>query len=319
MLAVMAVALLGATPALADDHPMSMPMPSDQTTGSAATQPAASAAAYPAVNSITSRIPLFLTADLSGAQEVQVPGKPRVGDPDGHATAQVEVVGSKVIFSFRWSGISAPTMGHIHEGVKGVNGPIVVPFFTTAMPDTATAAAGAVTVNDPSIATGIRSNPSGFYVNLHTAAFPGGAVRGQLVPARHPLDLLNVVSGGPERAFLAGDQEVQVAGKPLVGDPDGRAIAFIRPGARSVSYSFAWVGVRPTLGHIHEGAFGANGPVVVPLFMTPVPSSIFALSGTAPNVDPELIAKIRDRPTDFYANLHTAQFPGGAVRGQLFH
>ena len=55
-------------------------------------------------------------------------------------------------------------------------------FFGTPLPDTATAtaAAGAVTVTDPKIAADILANPAGFYVNLHTADFPGGAVRGQL-------------------------------------------------------------------------------------------------------------------------------------------
>ncbi len=312
-LAAMAVVMVSAAPALADST-MQMPMPSDQSAAPAA----GSQGAAQAAGSLASLTPLYLTATMSGAQEVQVAGKPPVGDPDGSGTAQVEIKGSKIIFSFQWSGITAPTLGHIHEAAQGANGDIVVPFFTTPLPDTATAVAGAVTVTDAALVNRIRTNPSGFYVNLHTTAFPGGAIRGQLVPAGHRLDMLNVVSSGPERAFLAGDQEVQVAGQPKVGDPDGRAIAFIRPGANSIDYSFAWVGVTPTLGHIHQGAFGTNGPVVVPLFMSAVPSSIFALSGTAPNVDPALIAKIKAQPTAFYANLHTAEFPGGAVRGQLF-
>ncbi|MGF7236542.1 MAG: CHRD domain-containing protein [Frankia sp.] len=312
--AAILITLTVATGCSGSSSPTAKTAPSTQTSSPAATQKPASQTVDPSA----SKIPLFLTADLSGAHEVQVAGKPRVGDPNGHATAKVEIQNNKITFSFQWSGISAPTMGHIHEGADGVNGPVRVPFFTTAMPTTATAATGSVTISDSTIANGIRSNPAGYYVNLHTAEFPGGAVRGQLVPAGHPLDMLNGVSLSWKHAFLAGSQEVHVAGKPPVGDPHGHAAAFVRLGASSIDYSFVWVGVTPTLGHIHQGKAGVNGSVVVPLFMTPVPSGVFALSGTVGNVDPGLIEKIRKRPTDFYANLHTAKFPGGAVRGQLF-
>ncbi|TML30737.1 MAG: CHRD domain-containing protein, partial [Actinobacteria bacterium] len=96
--------------------------------------------------------PVFLEAHLTGAQEVPVPGKPPVGDPKGSATGLVRVQGNRVTFAFSWKGISAPTLGHIHQGVAGVNGDVKVPLFTTPMPDTVTAAAGVLTVSDPAIA-----------------------------------------------------------------------------------------------------------------------------------------------------------------------
>lgn len=63
---------------------------------------------------------------------------------------------------------------------------------------------------------------------------------------------------------------------------------------------------------------GRNGDVKVPLFVTPVPQNIFAISGTVSVQDPSVLAQIKKAPTGFYANLHTAEFPDGAVRGQLF-
>jgi hypothetical protein len=261
---------------------------------------------------------VFLAARLTGRNEVPVAGKPAVGDPDGSATGIVRVQGDRVTFAFSWRGIGAPTLGHIHQGVAGVNGDVKVPLFTSALPATATAAAGAVTVSDPAIADALRQNPAGFYLNLHSAEFPGGAVRGQLTKLRGPVDLLGLLQGGSIGAFLSGDQEVPVAGGPAVGDPQGRAAAFVRGRGTQVSYSFAWIGVAPTLGHIHQGAFGTNGAVVVPLFTTAVPSTVFALAGTVTGVDAQLVKDINAHPGRFYANLHTAQFPGGAVRGQLF-
>jgi hypothetical protein len=262
--------------------------------------------------------PLFLEANLLGRNEVQVPGKPPVGDPNGSATGIVRVQGDRITFAFSWKGISAPTLGHIHQGVAGVNGDVKVPLFTTPMPDGVNAAAGAVTVSDPAIADALRADPSGFYLNLHTKEFPGGAVRGQLTALHGSSDLLDLLSGGGERAYLSGDQEVPVPGGPAVGDPTGRAVAFIHPQGTQVSYAFAWIGLNPTLGHIHQAPFGVNGPVAVPLFTSPVPTTIFAISGVVTGLDPALVKKIADSPSQFYTNLHTAQFPTGAARGQLF-
>jgi hypothetical protein len=262
---------------------------------------------------------VFLTAELSGAQEVPVPGGPAVGAPNGKADALVEVKGDRVTFGFTWQGISAPTLGHIHQGGTGTNGPVKVPLFGTAMPDTVNAAAGQVTVTDPVLAQSLRTDPAGFYVNLHTKEFPGGAVRGQLKPTKTHGSVLSFIHGGKLRSVDTGNQEVPVANGPKVGDPDGAAAAFLDAHGSTVSYSFAWVNIAPpTLGHVHEGRSGQNGAVKVPLFGTPIPANIFAISGAAQKVDPALVEQIRNNPRGFYTNLHTAEFPGGAVRGQLF-
>jgi hypothetical protein len=261
---------------------------------------------------------LFLIAKLSGSNEVPVPGGPAVGDPDGRGTAIIRLRNNQVSFALSWSGIGTPTLGHIHEAPIGVNGSVVVPFFGTPMPDTARAAAGAVTVTDPAIAARIRENPAGFYVNLHTAQFPGGAIRGQLKVLHKEVNLVSsILHRGQFHAFLTGDQEVPVPGGPAVGDPDGRAIALFSLKRHRVNYSLAWIGINPILGHIHQGRFGVNGDIVAHLFDTPVPATVFALSGTVTGVDGALIRAIRSEPEAFYANLHTAEFPGGAVRGQI--
>jgi len=262
----------------------------------------------------------FLAAKLSGANEVATPGGPAVADPEGKGVALVRVKGNRVSFSVSFSGIAAPTLGHIHEGKAGVNGPVKVALFGTALPATVNAAAGAVEVDDAKLAQSIRTNPSGFYVNLHSAEFPGGAVRGQLTNLNKRIDVLKVVSGGGFRALLDADQEVQKPGGSPVGDPNGHAVSFVRPKGTSVGYSLAWVGIAPpTVGHLHEGQRGVNGPVKVELFTTPIPSSIFAVSGIAPNQDAAVVQGIRKNPRGFYVNVHNAEFKDGALRGQLLH
>ena len=75
------------------------------------------------------------------------------------------------------------TMGHIHQGAVGVAGPVVVPLFVPPAPATSARhikQKGTATPNAGTTGAQICQNPTGYYVNYHTTAFPGGAIRGQL-------------------------------------------------------------------------------------------------------------------------------------------
>jgi hypothetical protein len=306
--------LLGGTPAMAYGTNHGTGHGTAGTAGTAAAvQPAAN---VQSADKATGKSAFFL-AKLSGDQEVPTPGGPAVGDRDGKAVALVKIRGNRVTFAFTSKGIEAPTLGHIHQGKAGANGPVKVNLFTEALPDSAQAAAGRTTVDDAAVLKAIKTDPSGFYVNLHTKTFGGGAVRGQLVKLNRPVDVLGLLKGGGFRAFADADQEVQKPGGPKVGDPDGFASAFIRPRANRLDYAIAWVGITaPTKLHIHQGKFGVNGEVKIDLANVKVPDTIFALAGTA-KADPQVTRAIRQQPKGFYLNIHTAEFTDGAVRGQL--
>ena len=119
-----------------------------------------------------------LSAVLSGANEVTP------GDPDGSGVMNLTLNSGQeqICYQLTVENISAPTRSHIHRGVAGVNGPIVVFFFDTVIPDPIPVPDDLQEcVNVPrELVKEIRKDPSSFYVNVHNADFPGGAVRGQL-------------------------------------------------------------------------------------------------------------------------------------------
>jgi hypothetical protein len=113
-----------------------------------------------------------LKANLNGAQEVPGPG-----DSDGSGKARIRVLPGfgAVCFKLSWEDIAAPTAAHIHRGAKGVAGPVVVPLFVGTADEK-----GCVDDLDVGLLREIRRHPRRFYVNIHNADFPDGAIRGQL-------------------------------------------------------------------------------------------------------------------------------------------
>lgn len=110
---------------------------------------------------------------LTGAAEVPGPG-----DSDGRGKSSVSIKkgAMQVCYDISVSKIAAATMAHIHEGASDVAGPVVLTLMT---PGSNGKSKGCVDA-EAALIERIRNSPEMFYVNVHNAEFPDGAVRGQL-------------------------------------------------------------------------------------------------------------------------------------------
>jgi hypothetical protein len=130
----------------------------------------------------------------------------------------------------------------------------------------------------------------------------------------------------PAAVSVAEDDDLQ-AGRPLAtsmtgaqeapgpGDPDGsgQATITLNHGQGQVCWELTVENIgTATAAHIHKADAGDPGPVVVPLSAPAEGSS----KGCA-DVARELIKDILQDPDDYYVNVHNAEYPNGAIRGQL--
>jgi hypothetical protein len=223
---------------------------------------------------------------LTGANE-----SPGPGASGGFGLAGLRIEGTTISFTIMVQGIATPTASHIHRGAAGVAGPIVVTLATSFPSNVATGTASA----SADLIDEIRRNPGGFYVNVHNAAFPNGAIRGQITPG-----VFSVLTGANEF--------------PGPGDPDGFGMAVFYNQGGGTSYAILVQGIgAPNASHLHRGAPGVAGPVVITLASS-FPNNLATGSFTASNaLSNEFIAN----PLNFYVDVHNAEFPDGAIRGPV--
>jgi CHRD domain len=112
------------------------------------------------------------TAKLTGDAEVPGPG-----DAKGSGTAQITFHPDKgeVCFELSVANIQEATAAHIHEGATDKEGPVKV-----SLEAPKTGSAKGCTKADVVVIQAMMKDPASYYVNVHNAAFPKGAVRGQL-------------------------------------------------------------------------------------------------------------------------------------------
>ena len=113
-----------------------------------------------------------LQTELTGAAE-----RPGPGDADGSGTATFTIHEgrSRICYALTVADIDTATAAHIHLAGPDSAGPVRV---TLAAPVIG-ASSGCIPIS-AELADDLHDNPENYYVNVHNAAFPAGAIRGQL-------------------------------------------------------------------------------------------------------------------------------------------
>ena len=236
------------------------------------------------------RKPVTKTFHVALSGEAESPA----GDPVATGTATIRLrTDGRVCYQLAAKNLPRAIAAHIHKGKAGVSGNVVVPL---KMPNAAGNAKGCTKAK--ALVRSMIKSPSAFYVNVHTAEFPNGAIRGQLKGSS------TKSFGSIVKRTLNGTSEPSAT---------GTAVLRFRPGL--VCYRLTAANVTlPTVGaHIHKGAAGVSGPVVVP-FTAPGASGT---SDGCTTTDQSLIDEILGNLSGFYVNIHTTEHKGGAIRAQL--
>ena len=181
----------------------------------------------------------------------------------------------------------AGTGAAIYVGAVGVNGTLLATL--SGGPSVWTGTTATLSAADKA---SLRSGD--FYVEIDSAAFPAGELRGQLFA--RPL-----LYG----SHLTGDQETPQVSTTAFGDA-----TFTVNSNRTITYSVVATGLTGTAAHIHTGAFGVGGAVLFALSGGPT-----KWSGTTAAMTKAQFATLQ---TDgLYVNVHTTANPNGEIRGQI--
>jgi len=243
----------------------------------------------------------------------------------------------------KFSGAVTVTGLHIHNAAAGVAGPIVIPTDVNGTDKSiAVDTTGKVNIvkqvqfptTTPalpnSVIQDLLANPQNYYVNIHTTDHPSGAMRAQLLPADMTIVMgqMNTKNEVPPVPLTASGIATVVV---LRGrNTDGSV------GAAEAIFNLDYTGFDPgtvfTGFHIHNGAAGVNGSVIINTGIGPGAASVPADATGAGNLTYTVAMSPLDAtfatevgtvnslfatPGNQYINIHTTTFGGGVMRDQL--
>uniref|UniRef100_UPI00374D25B8 CHRD domain-containing protein n=1 Tax=Undibacterium sp. TaxID=1914977 RepID=UPI00374D25B8 len=182
-----------------------------------------------------------------------------------------------------------PTLAHIHAGDPGIAGPVIFPM--TISGNTATLAPTVLTADQLT-----TLDAGGFYYNVHSAANPGGEIRGQI---------------GREVfvAHMTGSQQTTAVESAASGD----ARLVINPVTGAVSGDITMQNISATAAHVHTGVFGTDGAILIPMDDKGDHAHFSIPAGTV--MKPADIDTLR--AGGMYFNAHTTAHTAGEIRGQI--
>jgi hypothetical protein len=225
------------------------------------------------------------SALLSGDQEVPA----TTTNASAYGTIALDPVAKTISGVLVANGIVG-TAAHIHKGLPGVAGPVVFPL--SGGPTVWTLAPTSIT--DVQI---VDLKAGAYYLNVHSSAAPAGEIRGRL-------------SQQLRFAKLSGANEVPA----VATTASGTGVLALNPTTNQISGFVKTTGITGTAAHIHEGAAGVAGGVIVPLTETPAGSGVWVVPAgqllTAAQVS-------SFNAGNLYFNVHSAANGGGEIRDQI--
>ncbi len=223
---------------------------------------------------------------------------------------------SAIVTSTGMTGTSA----EIGRGAPGAAGPLVFPLTETIAGSGIWTTRITLTEDQANV---LRSG--NFYFNVRSAAFPNGEIRGQILSEDPNAPRTASVGTGSTStstasvpaalpsvtnflAALRGPQEVPAT----TSSAEGSGSIVIDPNTRQMVAAVTTSGIAGTSAHIHQGALGVAGPIIVPLVSSGPGSSVWLARAT-------LTAEQYDalRAGNLYFNVHSVAFPNGEIRGQI--
>jgi Cu/Zn superoxide dismutase len=183
---------------------------------------------------------------------------------------------------------------HIHIADRGTAGPVVVPLCSPCT----SGATGTANVN-ATVLEAIQNDRA--YVNVHTKTNPAGEVRGQVSPA---VTVKTSMRASQERPKPKGSVRRARGAFTVTITKQGSSAVLVW------QLTFSRLTGKAFAAHIHSGARGKPGPVIVPLC---APCRTGA-RGRA-TVNASVLKALQSGRT--YVNVHTAKNPAGEIRGQV--
>jgi uncharacterized protein (TIGR03118 family) len=232
-------------------------------------------------------VPLHIPVVLTGAAQVPPVQTAATG------SALLTLMGNEMFYTVSFSGLTGPVTGaHIHgPGDASTNANVIIPFDPPAT--SSGTFSGNVSLNPTNLAYLLSGQT---YINIHTATNGGGEIRGQIYPVQFS-------------TLLNGASEVP----PTPSTATGAGTFSLANSAFKYDITFTNLLSPATGAHIHGPAnTSTNANVIIP-FGAPA-ATAGRISGTS-TVDAQTLLDLISGLT--YANIHSTNFPGGEIRGQL--
>lgn len=243
-------------------------------------------------------LPFSLTEFHATLLQLNEPGGVPFTGAHGAGSLQFDAATARLSYVVNISGIPAATLTHIHKGAIGVNGPVIFDLLNGGVFTPAVTLSGTITLNPAQVADLYAGN---YYINVHTAAHPGGELRGQVLVYEASRAFGALLSGATETPANASVST-------------GTSTVALSDDLSRIAYFLSVTGaLTPTMSHIHAGAVGVAGPVIFPLSTAFNPGDI--VSGTSAITADQVQTLLSG---DYYVNVHSTDFPGGELRGQLY-